>query len=47
MVLAGRWINWLGLYIPNVNFSPLSGGNVKPSRAIDEIKTHGTIKLKK
>lgn len=34
-------------YIPNVNFSPESGGNVKPSNAIDEIKTHGTIKLKK
>lgn len=35
------------LYLPRVNFSPESGGSVKPSRAIDEIKTHGTIKLKK
>lgn len=34
-------------YLPRVSFSPESGGNVKPSRAIDEIKTHGTIKLKK
>lgn len=35
------------LYLPNVSFSPESGGKVNPSRAIDEIKTHGTIKLKK
>jgi hypothetical protein len=34
-------------YLPRVNFSPESGGSVKPNRAIDEIKTHGTIKLKK
>lgn len=34
-------------YIPNVNFSPESGGNVNPSKAIDDISTHGTIKLKK
>lgn len=34
-------------YLPNVSFSPESGGSVNPSRAIDEIKTHGTIKLKK
>lgn len=32
---------------PNDNFSPESGGRVKPSKAIDAIKTHGTIKLKK
>lgn len=35
------------LCLPNVSFSPESGGSVKPSSAIDEIKTHGTIKLKK
>lgn len=35
------------LYLPSVNFSPESGGSVKPNRAIEEIKTHGTIKLKK
>lgn len=35
------------MYVPKVNFSPESGGNVKPSNAIDEIKTQGTIKLKK
>lgn len=34
-------------YLPNVSFSPESGGRVNPNRAIDEIKTHGTIKLKK
>lgn len=34
-------------YLPSVSFSPESGGNVKPNRAIDEISTHGTIKLKK
>lgn len=33
--------------LPNVSFSPESGGSVNPSRAIDEIKTHGTIRLKK
>lgn len=35
------------VYLPNVSFSPESGGRVNPSKAIDEIKTHGTIKLKK
>jgi hypothetical protein len=35
------------VYLPNVSFSPESGGKVNPNRAIDEIKTHGTIKLKK
>lgn len=35
------------IYLPSVSFSPESGGNVKPSRAIDDISTHGTIKLKK
>lgn len=33
--------------LPSVSFSPESGGNVKPSSAIDDIKTQGTIKLKK
>jgi hypothetical protein len=32
---------------PNDNFSPESGGSVKPKTAIDAIRTHGTIKLKK
>lgn len=32
---------------PRDNFSPESGGNVKPNTAIDAISTHGTIKLKK
>ena len=34
-------------YLPNDNFSPESGGSVKPKTAIDAIRTHGTIKLKK
>lgn len=32
---------------PRDSFSPESGGNVKPSTAIEAINTHGTIKLKK
>lgn len=39
--------NQFGSYSPKDNFSPESGGRVKPSKAIDAIKTHGTIKLKK
>lgn len=35
------------VYLPSDNFSPESGGSVKPNRAIDAIRTHGTIKLKK
>lgn len=35
------------IYSPNVNFSPESGGSVNPNKAIDDISTHGTIKLKK
>lgn len=37
----------MNLFLPNVSFSPESGGKVKPSNAIDEIRTQGTIKLKK
>jgi hypothetical protein len=33
--------------LPNDNFSPESGGNVKPNSAIEAISTQGTIKLKK
>jgi len=32
---------------PKVSFSPESGGKVKPSRAMDEMRTQGTIRLKK
>ena len=32
---------------PNVSFSPESGGRVNPSRAMEEISTQGTIRLKK
>lgn len=33
--------------LPSDNFSPESGGSVKPSSAIEAISTQGTIKLKK
>lgn len=33
--------------LPSVSFSPQSGGSVKPKRAMDEMSTHGTIRLKK
>ena len=33
--------------LPRVSFSPASGGRVKPRSAIEEIRTHGTIRLKK
>ena len=33
--------------IPRVSFSPESGGKVKPSRAMLEMRTQGTIRLKK
>ena len=33
--------------LPRVSFSPESGGRVKPSSAMEEIRTHGTIRLKK
>ena len=32
---------------PSDNFSPESGGSVKPSTAIEAISRHGTIRLKK
>lgn len=32
---------------PSDSFSPESGGRVKPSTAMEAIRTHGTIKLKK
>ena len=33
--------------IPRVSFSPESGGRVNPRRAIEEMSTQGTIRLKK
>lgn len=33
--------------LPRVSFSPESGGRVKPSRAMLEMRTQGTIRLKK
>ena len=33
--------------LPSVNFSPESGGSVKPSSAMLEMRTQGTIRLKK
>lgn len=31
--------------VPNVSFSPESGGSVNPSKVIAEINTHGMIRL--
>ena len=33
--------------LPRVSFSPESGGRVKPRRAMEEMRTQGTIRLKK
>ena len=33
--------------IPSVSFSPESGGSVNPRRAMEEMSTQGTIRLKK
>jgi hypothetical protein len=33
--------------IPRVSFSPESGGRVKPRRAMEEMSTEGTMRLKK
>ena len=33
--------------LPNVSFSPESGGRVNPSNAMDDMRTQGTIRLKK
>ena len=33
--------------LPSVSFSPESGGKVKPSSAIEDMRTQGTIRLKK
>lgn len=35
------------LNLPRESFSPESGGSVNPNSAMDAIKTHGTIRLKK
>ena len=34
-------------YLPSDNFSPESGGSVNPRTAIDAMRTHGTMRLKK
>ena len=33
--------------LPSESFSPESGGRVKPRTAIDAMRTHGTMRLKK
>jgi len=33
--------------LPKVSFSPESGGSVKPNSAIEDMRTQGTIRLKK
>jgi hypothetical protein len=40
-------VNDSSIVTSNVSFSPESGGSVNPSKAIDEISTQGTIRLKK
>lgn len=45
-----RWAIWqpnTNRHLPRESFSPESGGSMKPSSAIDAIKTHGTMRLKK
>ena len=34
-------------FTPSDNFSPESGGSVKPSTAMEAISRHGTMRLKK
>ena len=48
----GRRVIFLGgvqftLSLPRVSFSPESGGRVNPRRAMEEMSTQGTIRLKK
>ena len=38
---------WKRFNLPSESFSPESGGRVKPRTAIDAMRTHGTIRLKK
>lgn len=33
--------------LPNVSFSPESGGKVNPSKAMDEMRTQGMMRLLK
>lgn len=42
-----KTVNDSRIVTPSDNFSPESGGKVNPSRAMEAIRTHGTIKLKK
>lgn len=41
------WKMYERRFLPSDSFSPESGGNVKPSTAIEAISTQGTIRLKK
>lgn len=45
--LAGVQAGMLRITLPRVSFSPESGGKVKPNRAMLDISTQGTIRLKK
>lgn len=45
-VILGRQ-GMLRVTLPKVSFSPESGGRVNPRRAMLDISTHGTIRLKK
>ena len=43
----GETIKKVAVDLPNVSFSPESGGRVNPSNAMDDMRTQGTIRLKK
>ena len=36
-----------GLDLPSVSFSPESGGRVKPNRAMEDMRTHGMMRVEK
>ena len=40
-------VSKVDLDLPSDSFSPESGGSVNPKTAIEAMRTHGTIKLKK
>lgn len=42
-----KTVNDNKIVTPKDNFSPESGGRVNPNTAIEAIRTHGTIRLKK
>ena len=43
----GHFFGTLLVYVPSESFSPESGGKVKPSTAMEAMRTQGTMRLKK